>query len=262
MDATATDRAVDRRPVGRRDVGLLKLAADHPERVRGRGLHRSGCRERAAGRRTGRGAAPLLRSGPGEPAGLATPERRTTGPSTTTTSPSSSSTQCFNEPHSTKPREDCVRWALETTPEVLLADAAAAAGAGDGSPSWAERVTAADARDPRRPGSDQPARAWTRSSRNRRGGELVVLEGAGHIPLARDPVRVNLLIRDFVDRIAPTPEPRPRRSWVPGPRPAQARARTSRRPSGSVMRDATSPSPTSSASSIPTSRSSGSRQTR
>jgi pimeloyl-ACP methyl ester carboxylesterase len=29
------------------------------------------------------------------------------------------------------------------------------------------------------------------------GGEYVELRGSGHIPLARDPVRVNLLIRDF-----------------------------------------------------------------
>jgi hypothetical protein len=36
-------------------------------------------------------------------------------------------------------------------------------------------------------------------------GELVVLEGAGHIPLARDPVRVNLLIREFADKLAATP---------------------------------------------------------
>ena len=30
------------------------------------------------------------------------------------------------------------------------------------------------------------------------GGELVALEGSGHCPHARDPVRVNLLLRDFV----------------------------------------------------------------
>ena len=29
--------------------------------------------------------------------------------------------QMFNEPHSTKPIEDCVGWALETTPETLIA---------------------------------------------------------------------------------------------------------------------------------------------
>ncbi len=30
------------------------------------------------------------------------------------------------------------------------------------------------------------------------GARLVMLEGAGHAPLGRDPVKVNLLIRDFV----------------------------------------------------------------
>jgi pimeloyl-ACP methyl ester carboxylesterase len=29
------------------------------------------------------------------------------------------------------------------------------------------------------------------------GGALVVLEGGGHIPMARDPVKVNRLIREF-----------------------------------------------------------------
>ena len=33
------------------------------------------------------------------------------------------------------------------------------------------------------------------------GGEFVLLEGSGHLPNARDPVKVNLLIRDFVRRI-------------------------------------------------------------
>jgi hypothetical protein len=37
------------------------------------------------------------------------------------------------------------------------------------------------------------------------GGQCVVMEGAGHIPLARDPVKVNLLIRDFVRAITFSP---------------------------------------------------------
>jgi pimeloyl-ACP methyl ester carboxylesterase len=32
------------------------------------------------------------------------------------------------------------------------------------------------------------------------GGELVVIEGAGHLPHARDPVRVNLAIDGFLRR--------------------------------------------------------------
>src|SRR5215470_10027342 len=34
------------------------------------------------------------------------------------------------------------------------------------------------------------------------GGALVTLAGAGHFPQARDPVRVNLLIKQFADRTA------------------------------------------------------------
>jgi pimeloyl-ACP methyl ester carboxylesterase len=33
------------------------------------------------------------------------------------------------------------------------------------------------------------------------GGALVVLEGAGHIPMARDPVKVNRLIREFAESL-------------------------------------------------------------
>jgi hypothetical protein len=35
------------------------------------------------------------------------------------------------------------------------------------------------------------------------GGARVSLAGAGHFPQARDPVRVNLLIKQFADRIRP-----------------------------------------------------------
>jgi predicted glycosyltransferase len=45
------------------------------------------------------------------------------------------------------------------------------------------------------------------------GAELVVIEGGGHVPLARDPVKVNHLIRDFATQFAPTA---PRRSWARG----------------------------------------------
>ena len=42
------------------------------------------------------------------------------------------------------------------------------------------------------------------------GGELVVLEGSGHAPHVRDPVKVNLLLRDFVV------PPKPATRWVRG----------------------------------------------
>jgi pimeloyl-ACP methyl ester carboxylesterase len=34
------------------------------------------------------------------------------------------------------------------------------------------------------------------------GGNLVVIEGAGHLPNARDPVRVNRLVREFAASLA------------------------------------------------------------
>ena len=39
------------------------------------------------------------------------------------------------------------------------------------------------------------------------GGALVVVEGAGHISMARDPVKVNLLIREFAGSLAPRGRP-------------------------------------------------------
>ena len=108
--------------------------------------------------------------------------------------------QCFSEPHSTKPIEDAVGWGLETSPAVLLAENEA---------PWVDEAT---------------LRAWCAASRcpvlvvhgtedrishlrrgrvlaEATGGTLVVLEGAGHMPMARDPVKVNLLIREFVERL-------------------------------------------------------------
>jgi pimeloyl-ACP methyl ester carboxylesterase len=40
------------------------------------------------------------------------------------------------------------------------------------------------------------------------GGQLVTLAGSGHLPQARDPVKVNLLIRDFVESLER------RTSWI------------------------------------------------
>jgi pimeloyl-ACP methyl ester carboxylesterase len=35
------------------------------------------------------------------------------------------------------------------------------------------------------------------------GGSLVVLQGGGHLPMARHPVKVNLLLREFAESLAP-----------------------------------------------------------
>ena len=54
------------------------------------------------------------------------------------------------------------------------------------------------------------------------GGELVMLEGSGHGPHVRDPVKVNLLLRDFI-------VPPARRAWVRGVRGASVRCMSRRR---------------------------------
>ena len=93
------------------------------------------------------------------------------------------------------------------------------------------------------------------------GGRLVTLEGAGHAPQARDPVRVNRLIREFADQ-RPAGRPRPRRrAGSAGGRGRAGRCTCPRR-SGSATRGATSRSPMSCAAASPTWRSSGWRSRR
>jgi predicted glycosyltransferase len=115
----------------------------------------------------------------------------------------------FTEPHSTKPIEDCVGWALETTPETLVA-----AQLEDKLDEEAARGLCRRLRCPVLviQGTDDaitgPGRGIALAEAT--GGELVLLEGSGHGPHVRDPVKVNLLLRDFV-----APPRRPPR-WVRG----------------------------------------------
>jgi len=106
--------------------------------------------------------------------------------------------QCSTEPHSTKQIEDCVGWGLETTPQVVIARERA--------PWPDEAILRGRCARVRRPvlvihGDEDeisPPRCGAAQARAT-GGALVVLEGAGHIPNARDPVRVNLLVREFAE---------------------------------------------------------------
>ena len=119
--------------------------------------------------------------------------------------------QMFSEPHSTKQIEDCVGWALETDPATLADTTAALSLCG------LEQFADVCARV-RCPvlvihGDEDRIRPHAQGAALARhtGGELVTLEGAGHGPLARDPVKVNLLLRDFIAA------PRPRaRTWTRG----------------------------------------------
>jgi pimeloyl-ACP methyl ester carboxylesterase len=111
--------------------------------------------------------------------------------------------QQLPEPHSTKQIEDCVGWGLETDPETLaLADEEAPLPWGS-----AEEVEAlcraigcpvlvlhGDLDNCQTRERAQAVAALT-------GGSFVGFEDAGHILQARHPVKVNLLIRDFVDSL-------------------------------------------------------------
>ena len=107
---------------------------------------------------------------------------------------------CFTEPHSTKQIEDCVGWAGDTDMETILA----------GFRGWETKIippaeVAALGARVRCPvlvvhgTEDAQSEAWRGEElASLLGGRLVLLEGSGHAPHARDPVKVNLCIREFV----------------------------------------------------------------
>jgi predicted glycosyltransferase len=119
---------------------------------------------------------------------------------------------CFPEPRSTKPIEDCVRWGLETVPQVLTAEKAAEPPSRETLEDWCARITTPvlaihGDRDLLSPLSRSERIAeLTR-------GECVVIAGGGHVPQVRDPVQINHLLHDFATGVAPTPRPR---TWTRG----------------------------------------------
>lgn len=121
----------------------------------------------------------------------------------------------FPEPHSTKQIEDCIAWAHETTPQVVADSTAARLGC-DGVVCASVEEICGRVRCPVLAihGTDDEIRPVAISERlvELTGGSLVLLEGAGHGPVGRDPVRINHLIKDFADRVQPPPPAR--RTWV------------------------------------------------
>jgi pimeloyl-ACP methyl ester carboxylesterase/predicted glycosyltransferase len=117
--------------------------------------------------------------------------------------------QMFTEPHSTKPIEDCVGWGLETTAKTL--------GLTHLAPDLESNELRELARRVRCPVLviHGEADAIVSASRGialaeHTGGQLVLIEGASHAPHVRDPVKINVLLRDFIK-----PAPLAQR-WVRG----------------------------------------------
>ncbi|MGH2985308.1 MAG: alpha/beta fold hydrolase [Solirubrobacterales bacterium] len=111
--------------------------------------------------------------------------------------------QVFTESHSTKQREDAVGWALEMDPETLVATQLA--------PRLPDEDSVRDltarircpvlvihgTEDAVRPQAGGAALAELT------GGAFVSLGASGHCPQARDPVKVNLLLREFAAHVEP-----------------------------------------------------------
>jgi pimeloyl-ACP methyl ester carboxylesterase len=148
--------------------------------------------------------------------------------------------RCFTEPHSTKQIEDCVGWGLDTDAGTILA----------GFRGWADKEldpetvvelcgrvrcptlviqgTEDELVDPE----------WGGALAEQLGAPLVMLEGTGHGPHARDPVKVNTMVASFAG-IVPAPASRTWTRASTGP----SGPCTCPRPSGWATPAGTWPSP-------------------
>jgi len=123
--------------------------------------------------------------------------------------------QMLPEPHSSKQLEDTVGFACETTGETMLVE--------DGGRRYVEAGEAAVAlaRDLSQPvlviqGTLDRCQPQARMAHLAEvtGAEHLILEGSGHLPMARHPVVVNRAVKRFVDRVTGTVVPA--QKWFPG----------------------------------------------
>jgi pimeloyl-ACP methyl ester carboxylesterase/predicted glycosyltransferase len=111
--------------------------------------------------------------------------------------------QVFTEPHSTKQREDAIGWALETDAETLVATQLAHRFPDEATVrELTARVSCPTLVIHGRDDAIRPHDSCAALA-ELTGGALVSLEGSGHSPQSRDPVKVNLLLRDFAERTQP-----------------------------------------------------------
>ncbi|MFN2390255.1 MAG: alpha/beta fold hydrolase, partial [Actinomycetota bacterium] len=110
----------------------------------------------------------------------------------------------FSEPHSSKGFEDAWAWAHETTPEILIDTIRARVLEEDDVRDLCARVGCPTLVIQ---GADDQVTGPSRgiALAEALSAPIVTIEGSGHSPHTRDPVKVNLLLRDFFD-LRPVPE--------------------------------------------------------
>lgn len=108
--------------------------------------------------------------------------------------------ECLSEPHSTKPIEDAISWAGATGPDVLAACEAADDGFARDLPT---RLAAAGCPTLVIHGTADRLHPHARGVEAARlsGGSMLTMQGSGHLPNLRDPVRVNRAIHRFVEQV-------------------------------------------------------------
>lgn len=158
--------------------------------------------------------------------------------------------QVFSEPHSTKQIEDGIEWGLNISPETLIATRGVGGAGQEELLELCARVhcpTLVIHGDEDRIRPHAHGAALARAT----GGRLVTLAGSGHAPHARDPVKVNLILDEFIGRV-----PAAQVIWPRGPG-RKRRALFVSSPSASVTLSGTSPSPANFAGSSQISKSTG-----
>jgi pimeloyl-ACP methyl ester carboxylesterase/predicted glycosyltransferase len=112
--------------------------------------------------------------------------------------------EMYPEPHSTKQVEDMLRWSADIDPQTL-ADTTAARLDRDALASEPFDEIAKSVRCPVHVVHGTADRvspyAVGEQLAELTGGSLTLIEGAGHGPISRDPVRINTTIREFVDAV-------------------------------------------------------------
>jgi pimeloyl-ACP methyl ester carboxylesterase len=108
--------------------------------------------------------------------------------------------EVFSETYTTKPEDDCISWGMETNGAVLTAEALRPP-----DPDHDDVIAAIETPTLVVHGTEDrlvPFEAGRRLSEIT-GGEFAAFHGTGHAPHIKEPVRFNLILRDFVERVSP-----------------------------------------------------------